>query len=179
MDANDVLEFWFAESKPEQWYKKDSDFDQVIRDRFGKTHAVAVSGALDHWAETADGYLALIIVLDQFSRNMCRDDPGAFAADPKALALTKMALEKGFVEKATKEQAQFLLMPLMHSESLADQEMSIPLFERHCGEKVAEFAIRHRNIIARFDRFPHRNAVLSRESTPEEIEFLKTEGSSF
>ncbi|MBT3358376.1 MAG: DUF924 domain-containing protein [Rhodospirillales bacterium] len=179
MDADTVLSFWFEESTPEQWYKKNGDFDQTIRERYGAAHSEAVSGTLDHWAETPDGCLALIILLDQFSRNMYRDDPGAFAADPKALALTKAALEKGWVESATSAQAQFLLMPLMHSEDLADQEMSIPLFAKFCGEKVADFAIRHRDIITRFGRFPHRNAVLSRESTQEEIGFLKTEGSSF
>ncbi len=179
MDAAEVLSFWFEQSTPEQWYKKDAEFDREIGARFGKAHAEAMSGNFDHWSETADGCLALIILLDQFSRNLFRDDARAFAADPKALGLTKAALEKGFVDKDTKEQAQFLLMPLMHSENLADQDMSIPLFHRFCGEKVADFATRHRDIIARFNRFPHRNTALSRESTPDETEFLKTDGSSF
>ncbi|MBL6928987.1 MAG: DUF924 domain-containing protein [Rhodospirillales bacterium] len=179
MNAADVLSFWFDESTPEQWFRKSTEFDQTVRERFGEAHADAMAGALDHWPETPDGCLALIILLDQFSRNIFRDNPGAFAADPKALALTKAALEKGWVELAEQTKAQFLLMPLMHSEDLADQDMSIPLFARYCGEKVADFAIRHRDIIAKFNRFPHRNAILSRQSTPKETEFLTTDGSSF
>lgn len=179
VDVKGVLAFWFEECKPEQWYKKNADFDRTICDRFGEIHAEAAIGSLDYWAETADGCLALIIILDQFSRNIFRDDSRAFVADSKALGLTKLALDKGWVDAAEGVKAQFFLMPLMHSEDLADQEMSIPLFRRFCGEKTADFAIRHRDIIARFGRFPHRNAVLSRESTSEEIEFLKTDGSSF
>ena len=175
----DVLAFWFEESKPEQWYKKSADFDRTICDRFGDIHAEAVAGGLDYWAETADGCLALIIILDQFSRNIFRDDSRTFVADSKALGLTKLALDRGWVDTAEGVKAQFFLMPLMHSEDLADQEMSIPLFRRFCGEKTEDFAIRHRDIIARFGRFPHRNEALSRQSTREEIEFLKTNGSSF
>jgi len=179
MNTADVLSFWFEESTPEQWFKKSAEFDQAVGERFGGAHTDAMAAKLDHWSETPDGCLALIILLDQFSRNIYRDDARAFAADPKAQTLTKAALENGWVESAEQTKAQFLLMPLMHSEDLADQDMSIPLFRKYCGEKVEDFAIRHRDIIARFGRFPHRNAVLSRQSTPEETEFLTTDGSSF
>lgn len=178
-DSASVLRFWFDESTPEQWFEKSDDFDRVIESRFGALHAAACRGDCDDWAETADGVLALILVLDQFSRNLFRDDPRAFAQDAKALLLAKGAIAKGFDMAVSEDRRVFFYVPFEHSEDLADQEASLPYFEALTNKEYLRYAVAHRDIIARFGRFPHRNAVLGRESSPEESEFLKTPGSSF
>jgi len=178
-DARAVLAFWYEECGPERWFAKDPALDAQIRNRFGVLHAKACAGGLDHWAGTAEGALALIVLIDQFSRNIHRDGPAAFAADPKALSLVAGALEAGFDQDMTGPQRAFLYMPLMHSEDLADQDRCIRLMREAGLEKQHGYAVAHRKIIARFGRFPHRNAVLGRVSTPEEEAFLKEPDSSF
>ena len=179
VSPQDILSFWFKETDPENWFWKNSAFDAEIRSRSGAVFEAASDGTLKAWEETPEGCAALVIVLDQFSRNLFRDDARAFATDAPALVLTKMAIEQGWLDRIPADRANFLLTPLMHSEDLADQEIGIPLFAKCGGTQKEDYAIRHRDIIARFGRFPHRNEVLGRMSTPEEEPSLTEPGSSF
>jgi len=174
-----ILAFWFDEIKPEQWFRKDPSFDALINNRFESTIIAALSAKLDDWAAKPDSCLALILVLDQFTRNIYRDTPRAFAGDDMALALALRAIDRGFLDSTDPNHRHFLLMPLMHSEDLTVQDMSLPLFAEHTSPLTLEYAQKHRDIIAKFGRFPHRNVILGRPSSDEEIEFLKQPGSSF
>lgn len=173
-DAAEILKFW-SEAGPDKWYKKDDAFDAAIRARFLETYEAASAGALDVWAGTAEGALALVIVLDQFPRNLFRNDARAFAADARALAVANAAIAAGFDSRIAPPMQQFFYLPLMHSEALADQERCVDLFAGG-AEENRKYAIIHRDVIARFGRFPHRNAVLGRETTPEEQAFLDQGG---
>ena len=181
----EVLVFWFVESGIEQWFEKDAAFDTAIRDRFAPAIAAAREGRLQDWVEDAKTCLALIILIDQFSRNVFRLSPLSWSADGRALAVSKTALERGYDETFDIDERKFLYMPFMHSEALADQERCVALFtalndvDSERADKSHEFAIRHRDIVARFGRFPHRNAVLGRTSTAAEIAFLLEPDSSF
>jgi len=178
MDAGDVLRFWFEQISPQQWWRRDPEFDQLVRARFGELHSAANRAELWHWRDSATGRLAEIIVLDQFSRNIYRDDPRAFACDALALALAQEAVRCAADLQIAGEQLAFVYMPYMHSESAAIHATAVGLFrERDPGS--LEYAMRHKAIIERFGRFPHRNAVLGRASTTEELEFLMQPGSSF
>ena len=186
--VRDILEFWFGLARglgsPRiEWFRKDPKFDAEIRKRFGDLHAAAAEGRLEAWRASPEPMLALVILLDQFSRNLFRNDPRAFAQDAKARDCAAEALlrkdDLGFLPV----QRQFLYLPFEHSEDLADQERAVELmaslesFEETRG--LTAWAEKHRDIIRRFGRFPHRNAILGRESTAEEVEFLKHPGSSF
>ncbi len=181
----DVLDFWFDEATPEQWFERDDAFDALIRERFADAIEAARAGALNEWCETPRGCLALILLIDQFSRNLYRGSPLAWTEDGRALSLTKLAIERGYDTALPLEGRKFLYMPLMHSEVIADQELSVNVFcglaeeGAEGGENTLDFAVRHRDIIARFARFPHRNDTLGRRSTAEEIAFLKEPDSSF
>jgi uncharacterized protein (DUF924 family) len=178
--ASEVLAFWFSETRPRQWFAKDAAFDALVRDRFLGLTRQALAGELEAWSMEPPGGLALVLLLDQFPRQIWRDTAMAFAGDPKVLALSQQAVEKGWLEEEPKQaRRQFWLMPLMHSEDLAVQEAALPLFERFCDPRTADFARRHRDVIARFGRFPHRNEVLGRVSSAEELAFLQTPGSRF
>ena len=179
VEAQAVLDFWFVESGPENWFEKNDDFDVEIRERFGSVYRRAYDGELGDWIETPQGCLALMIVLDQFPRNMFRDDPRAFGTDAHARILLQYALEKEFDAALDARQRQFLYMPLQHSEDWRDQEMSIKLYAALGNDGVLKFAQDHKDIIDRFGRFPHRNAVLGRGSTAEETEFLMQPESAF
>jgi len=178
-EIEEILNFWFIECKPEQWFKKNEDFDQMIEIRFSSTIVDAIEGRLKSWEETKTGCLALIIVLDQFTRNVFRDTPRAFAGDKRALALSQTCCDKGFLNNPDINRRKFMLMPMMHSENLAVQDAALPLFNKYASEKDYEYAEKHREIIAMFGRFPHRNVILGRKSAIEELEFLKQSGSSF
>ena len=177
--VEDVLNFWFDESRPEQWYKKDATFDETIRSRFEDTITAALSARLDSWADELDSCLALILVLDQLTRNIYRYTPRAFIGDEMALALSLRCVDRGFLSHENAAWRQFMLMPMMHSEDLGIQDQSIPLFKQHTNPLTHEYAVKHRDIVARFGRFPHRNAILGRPSSGEELAFLKEPGSSF
>ncbi len=172
----EILTFWFEETDSKKWFKKSAAFDASVVARFGATHAAAVAGALDRWAEDPKGALALIIVLDQFSRNIHRGSPLAFAADARALEVARQVVAAGWDAQMSDDERQFVYMPFMHSEELAAQETCVELFGRIGRLK---WAVDHHKIIARFGRFPHRNAVLKRASTEEEAAFLDEPGSSF
>lgn len=176
---SEVLNFWFHEIKPSQWWKKDDDFDRMIERRFSGIHARACRCELHEWRTTAQGRLAEIIVLDQFSRNMYRNSPQAFAHDPLALALAQEAVAAQADALLDVPQRSFLFMPYMHSESLSIHAIAMKLFESKCSPESFEFEKQHQQIIAEFGRYPHRNVVLGRTSTDEEMEFLKKPGSSF
>lgn len=195
-----MLEYWFGDLKEGEappddviarWWGKDQETDDYIRERFGRDLEEAARGELARWEETPRGTLALIIVLDQFSRNVYRDDPRAFARDGLALGTAVNGISKGFDKGLHPVMRVFFYMPFMHSEDMAMQERSLELFRGLEDEfshvpDVSEmlssnrdFAERHYNIVKRFGRYPHRNGILGRESTPEETEFLKQPGSSF
>jgi len=171
-----VLGFWFADGDDQSravWFKTDPPFDREIETRF-KTHLEkACSGGYDRIADTPRGALALIILLDQFPRNLFRGSSEAFACDAKALSVARAALAAGHDRDLTEVQRAFMYLPFEHSEDMNDQEVSVKLFEDLGDENKMKYAIEHREIIERFGRFPHRNAALERPSTAEEIEFLK------
>jgi uncharacterized protein (DUF924 family) len=193
----EILEFWFGEGDPiqaflarqEAWFKADPAFDAELGRRFGKTLEAAIRGELDPWKASARGRLALILCLDQFSRNLFRGKPEAFAQDPAALALVLEGLERGTDAALSVPERAFFYMPLQHAEDPSIQELSVRSFERLAEgapaairshlEGFAAYARGHRDIIARFGRFPHRNRVLGRESTPEETAFLSGGGPTF
>ena len=186
--SNDVLAFWFGEGDERgksrrQWFQKDVAFDDEIRGRFLATYELAASGSLSHWKVRSYDCLALIVVLDQFARNMFRGNPRAFAADALAREAARHALDNGFDAALRPVERQFIYLPLEHSESLPDQEQCLKLMRAlSVFPETAEihvWAEKHLVIVRRFGRFPHRNAVLGRESTQEEIEFLKQPGSGF
>jgi uncharacterized protein (DUF924 family) len=178
---DDVLDFWFRELKPAQWFEASDALDQRIRDRFGDLLDSARRGALDAWSQDPHGRLALIIVLDQFSRNIYRDSPEAFASDSKAQALVLAGLDAGHDRGLTFAERQFFYMPLMHAEDVGMQDLCVKKFEELVAfaENALGFARSHRKAVARFGRFPHRNAVLERESTAEETAFLQSGKSVF
>lgn len=170
-----VLAFWRAAGL-EKWFKKDAAFDDAIRRRFLETHEAAASGRLAHWEETAEGALALLIVLDQFARNMFRGSACAFAADPLARAVAERAIARGFDRQTPLRERQFFYLPFEHSESLTDQERCVALFRATGDAEAVKWAELHADIIRRFGRFPHRNAALGRATTPEEQAFLDSGG---
>ena len=174
-----VLKFWFKELEPKQWWVKDKALDRLIIDRFSELHGKATRCELYPWREIAQGRLAEIIILDQFSRNMFRGSQLSFAFDPLALALAQEAVSIGADRPLTQIERNFLYMPYMHSESLVVHDLALQLFKNNGIEGSYEYEVRHRDIIQKFGRYPHRNAVLGRESTPEEVEFLKQPGSGF
>lgn len=178
-DCQTVLRFWFEEATPEQHFSKDTAFDAQIRARFGDTHLAASRGELFEWRDSPEGRLAEIIVLDQFSRNLYRDSPQAFACDGTALTLAQEAVRTGADRSLSQQQRLFMYMPYMHSESRRIHAVAKTLFESLGLQENLKYELAHKAIIDRFGRFPHRNAVLGRDSTQEELEFLRKPGSAF
>lgn len=174
--STDVLDFWL-EAGPAKWYAKDDGFDEAIRDQFGQTWRAANDDHLPDWARDADGALALVILLDQFPRNMFREDPRAFDTDTKALEITGVCLAHGWDRDIAEPQRQFIYMPFMHSENMDHQNTCVELMETRMTQgNNALHARVHREIIARFGRFPYRNAALGRTMTPEEQAFIDDGG---
>lgn len=197
-DFESVLTFWFGdldgqgradEAHAGRWWKKDAAFDRKVRERFGDLHEAILHGEHDAWLDSPRGRLAYIIVLDQFSRNMFRDTGEMFAYDDLALRVAVEGIERGMERALAHDERSFYYLPLMHDENLDTQERCVDLFAawrdelegelRSRVEYSLDFAVRHRDIVRRFGRFPHRNALLGRASTPEELEFLTKPGSSF
>jgi len=174
-----ILSFWFDEISKESWFRKDPDFDAMIRDRFLEVFLSAAACELASWRQTFLGRLAEIIVLDQFSRNLLRESAEAFAQDSLALALSQEAVSMGVLDALEPARQAFLIIPFMHSESSLIHEQALELFSRPGLEFNLDFEKRHKEIIDRFGRYPHRNALLGRVSTPEELAFLQQPGSSF
>ncbi len=178
---DDILAFWTA-AGPDKWFAKDDAFDAFIRSDYLAAHFAASRGEYASWEETAEGALALLVLLDQFPRNLFRGSAHAFATDGLARAVASRALDRGFDEIVDQSLAIFFYLPFEHSENPSDQEISVSLFTRHferTADRVSlDYAIEHRDIIARFRRFPHRNAALGRETTPEEKAYLESGGFS-
>ncbi len=168
----EVVAFW-QEAGPKAWFTQNPAFDRLCRERFLGAHETAAAGRLGDWEQSAEGALALIVLLDQMPRNMFRGDPRTWATDPLALAVADRALAKGFDRHVSIDMQQFLYLPFMHAEDLAAQERSLVLYEARGDAENLKFARHHRDIVARFGRFPHRNEVLGRKSTPEELAFLE------
>ena len=183
--VEEILEFWFNEAGPLKWFQQDDAFDQSVSKRFEKINQEARRGSLDFWKKTPIGCLALIIILDQFSRNIYRKSALAWSTDFYAIMLSRMAINREYDKEFDFEKRKFLYMPFMHSENLDDQKYSLILFKKLArewgeeGNETLKFALRHHDIIASFSRFPHRNDTLNRKSTNSEIEFLKEPLSSF
>ena len=186
----EILDFWFGREGEESygefreaWFIKDSEFDREVRDRFEGAYEEAAAGKLDHWKDEAWSCLALIILLDQFPRNMFRGDPKTYAADDKALEAARHAVEHAYDRELPPYGRLFVYLPFEHSEDLEDQRSSVELFRELAAEMRSEdllgYAVRHLEIIERFGRFPHRNEILGRATTPEEAEFLRGPDSSF
>ncbi len=189
---DEVLEFWFADTDEPNfgtWFSKDPNFDSEIEEKFGDAVERAIAGGFKEWEDDPESLLALVILLDQFTRNIYRDTPRAFAGDARALQLARLAMSRGMDERLPVTRRAFLYMPLEHAESHEAQEESIAAFDallRDAGEKTRgmaeaflDYAQKHKAIIDRFGRYPHRNEILGRETTPEEAEFLEQPGSSF
>lgn len=179
MNSNDVLHFWFEESTPEQWFTRDENFDRKIKQRFSTVLQKARDCELFSWRETAQGRLAEVIVLDQFSRNIYRDQPQSLAQDPLALALAQEAIARGLDQELTLKQRPFLYLPFMHSESLLIHEKAVQLYSQPGLDFQLDYELKHLAILKKFGRYPHRNSILGRTSTNEELEFLKSPDSSF
>jgi len=173
--AAEVVSFWQNAGK-ESWYKKDTAFDDEIRRRFLSLHEAAAKGALDDWMGSAQGALALMILLDQFPRNMFRGQARMFATDEQARTLAAAAIERGFDAQVDPIMRSFFYLPYMHSEDLADQERCIKLYAAAGDADGLKWADLHADIVRKFDRFPHRNTVLGRSTTPEEQAFLDAGG---
>ncbi|NET55767.1 MAG: DUF924 domain-containing protein [Symploca sp. SIO2E6] len=186
----EILDFWFG--KPQDpdygkirkfWFTKNPEFDQEVRSRFLSVYQQAAAGQLDQWRTSPHSCLALIILLDQFPRNLFRSQPQAFASDPQALSMAQYAINQGFDQQLPPVQRWFIYMPFEHSENLEHQRQSVELFTGLTDEpnfaSAIDYAHRHLKVIERFGRFPHRNQILGRASTPEELEFLQQPGSSF
>lgn len=174
IDPQTIVDYW-REAGKERWFEKDDAFDEAVTRRFRDVYERAAAGELDHWIEEPTGALALVILLDQFPRNMFRGEPRMFYTDERALEIAGIALERGDHHTVGEDINQFLAMPFMHSESLTDQETCVQWMEE-IGPDNLTFAEEHRDIVQRFGRFPHRNAIVGRASTPEETVFLEEGG---
>jgi uncharacterized protein (DUF924 family) len=177
----DILDFWFLPlgdpgygKKRDTWWDSTPELDEEIRQRFGHLLDKAVTGGLDHWTKSPDGALALILLCDQFSRNMHRRAAKAFSGDVKARDTARLAIARGYPLVYPLEMRTFFYMPFQHSEDLGDQDFCCSLFASTGNDDYVKYAVEHRDIVAKFGRFPHRNEVLGRTSTPEELDYLKT-----
>jgi len=171
----DIIDFWRA-AGPKKWFAPDEAFDAEIRERFLATHEQAAAGKLSDWERSAQGALALLLLLDQFPRNMFRRTPRAFATDAQVRGITQRAIKSGFDLEVGDEMRSFFYLPFMHSEELADQELCLKLYRDYGNEDGIKYAEIHLDAIRRFGRFPHRNEILGRESNAEEIAYLDSGG---
>ena len=179
IETKSILDFWFIECSPKMWFKKNDKFDALIRNRFLNLIKKSLKTNIDDVNIALDTYLSLIILLDQFTRNVFRNSSKSFEGDNKAVKLTKIAIDNNFIKGSNHHYNSFFLMPLMHSENILDHRLGLPLFKKFTNENTFKFALKHKDIIDKFDRFPHRNNVLGRISTKSELEFLKLPGSRF
>ncbi len=168
----EIIDFWFAPGVQPLWFAATPDFDETLRERFLTTYAAGAAGQLAHWDVTPEGALALAIILDQFPLNLFRGQPASFATEAAAREAADRAIARGFDQALSPEQRQFLYLPFMHSETMADQDRSVRLYQQPGLEDSLRFAHHHRDLIQRFGRFPHRNAILGRPSTPDELTYL-------
>ncbi len=170
----EILGFWFSPDAREKWFHSTPQFDEEIRQRYEKTWGLARAGSYDHWEEDPQGALALVIILDQFPLNMFRDDARQYSTEAHAREVARRAIEQGFDRQLDDAKRAFLYLPFMHSENLEDQDYAVQLYQEAGLENNLRYAKHHRDVVRRFGRFPHRNAVLGRDSTAQELEYLKT-----
>lgn len=173
--ASDITDFWYSNRIEKQWFSSTPELDKEIFDKYGDLWQLALTGGLDDWLTKAEGCLALVIILDQFPLNMFRGTAQSFQSEAKSIEVTKTALSHQFEKKLDKDKLAFLFMPLMHSENLLDQELSVSLFKEHELQGNVRFAEHHREIIRKYGRFPHRNRILGRKSTDDEISYLESD----
>jgi uncharacterized protein (DUF924 family) len=179
MRPSEIIDFWFAEPSKARWFESTPEFDREIEARFRWLYEDATAGELAGWRDSADGCLGLCLLLDQFPRNMFRGDARAFATDAMALDVASHALARGFDQALSPERRLFLYLPFEHSEDLAHQNRCVALIKALDDPKLLDYAVRHQQIVERFGRFPHRNRILGRVTTPEEAAFLEQPASSF
>ncbi|MGD8783225.1 MAG: DUF924 family protein [Thioalkalispiraceae bacterium] len=172
ISSEDILDFWFSDEVAKRWFKSAPEFDNELRDKFESLYLDAKNGDYDHWLETPNGCLALVILFDQLPLNIYRGKQQSFATEARAREVANHAISQSFDEEMTEKQKIFIYMPFMHSENLADQDRSIELYEKAGLKENLRFARHHRELIKRFGRFPHRNRVLGRQSTQAEREYL-------
>lgn len=170
---NEIVEFWFSDEVRPKWFSSTNEFDQQLRDKYLETWGLARAGKYDFWELEAKGALALVIILDQFPLNMFRQDARQYSTEAHARQIAGRAIEKGLDQALTDEQKGFMYLPFMHSESMQDQDRAIELYTLNGLQKNLPYAQHHRDIVQRFGRFPHRNKALGRESTQQEIDYLK------
>lgn len=177
MNPSDIIDYWYSDRIKQYWFSSTPELDEEIRNNYEEIWRLAKRGGLNSWKESPEGCLALAIILDQFPLNMFRGKPQSFETEEKAIEVTIYAINHNYDEKIEKEKLSFLIMPLMHSENIKDQDLSIYLFKKHNLTSNLSFAEHHRNIVKEFGRFPHRNKILGRESTNEELEYLESKNS--
>jgi uncharacterized protein (DUF924 family) len=173
--AQEIIEFWFSDAVKKRWFRSTKEFDNELRERFGTTVQAAINGELDDWLGSSEGVLALVILLDQLPLNIYRGKAESFAGEAKSREVAAIAIEQGWDKQLESQQRAFLYLPFMHSESLADQDRAVELFEEAGLDGNLRWAKHHREIVRRFGRFPHRNAILGRESTAEELAWLASD----
>lgn len=173
--AESIIEYWYSDNVKSHWFNSTEALDQEIKDNYEVIWKEAIRGEYKDWNESAQGCLALAIIFDQFPLNMFRGDVKSFSTEGMAIKVAKNAIEKGFDKSLEKEQVVFLYMPLMHSENIEDQNLSVSLFEKAGLVENSRFAKHHRDIILKFGRFPHRNEILKRKSSEEELEYLDSD----
>jgi uncharacterized protein (DUF924 family) len=179
MDNQPILEFWFVQCTPKMWFNKNREFDDLIKEKFINTIEVCMKTEINDFFLSLETYLSSIIVLDQFTRNIFRNTDKAYQGDKKAIQLSSIAIQSNFLKEKNYHKNSFLLMPLMHSENIQDHELGLPYFQEYTNSNTFKYALKHKEIIERFGRFPHRNKILGRNSTQSELEFLKLPGSRF
>ncbi|MCW8931156.1 MAG: DUF924 domain-containing protein [Gammaproteobacteria bacterium] len=167
-----ILDYWYCERIKKHWFRSTPELDAEIKEKFEGVWESAANGELNHWADTAEGALALVIILDQLPLNMFRNQPKSFQTEQLSVQIARQAIAQKMDSQLPKNQLSFLYMPLMHSENLEDQEFSVQLFERAGLEDNARFARHHKEIVEKFGRFPHRNSILNRQSTQQELDYL-------
>ena len=178
-EPGSVSSFWFEELDPKNWFVRDADIDREIAKRFGATHLALAGNVPQHWWESAEAVLALIIVFDQFPRNIYRGTPLAFATDGLALREARAAVDAGLDQLVDEDRRLFFYLPFEHSEDLADQDRAIELIGKLANDKFLDYAHRHRDVIVKYGRFPHRNQILGRDSNADEAAYLAQPGSGF
>ncbi len=174
--AESIIEYWYSDSVKSKWFNSTIEFDKALKEKYEETWKEALRGEYISWSESAEGCLALVIILDQFPLNMFRGELQSFSSEAVAVKISKKAIERGFDKEIDNKKLSFLYMPLMHSENLDDQNLAVKLFEQANLMENARFAKHHREIIEKFGRFPHRNKILQRESSEAEIDYLNSEG---
>jgi len=176
LTPKEIIDYWFSARIKQHWFSSVLELDDEIRDSYATVWEKAAAGDLDGWADHPDGSLALIIILDQFPLNMFRGEAKCFSTESKVIDVARHAIDRSFDERLPREQLAFLFMPFMHSERLEDQDLAVSLYRQYNLEANISFAEHHQGIVRRFERFPHRNAILGRESTADEISYLASDG---